>query len=422
MKKLFLIILFSCVCLYVQAQLNYVRNPSFEQYSKCPTDWNQMVYATSWSGVGDTIGTPYCAPEYINTCDPGIYATAPNNINFYQYPRSGNGMALTLEYFDESIVPPATYDYHRDYVQGRLFKPLIAGKSYCLVFYVNLIEASQYAINKIGAYFDDGSIDTIRGVDKISKCGQVISSVTPQVFTTTIINDTLNWIKIEGSFMANGTERYITIGNFFDVTDIATIKLPDPKFGPNQYSFYLVDDVSVIETHLDADAGIDKAVHIGDSVWIGRGLDSTKGLDCKWYYKGALADSGAGMYAKAGTVKGIDTYVVVQTICGLVKTDTVLVYTFPVGIDELPDVQAQSYTIYPNPSDGLINIMQKVADAKPVDIVVYSMQGTIVYKLNKQFTANSLQLQLDDVPTGLYLIRLTDCQGQSSGLRFAVQR
>jgi len=423
MKRLTLIYIFTCACLYVQAQVNYVRNPSFEVYSKCPNAWNQMVYATYWSGAGDTVGTPYCAPEYINTCDATSgHSSAPVNGAFYQYPRSGNGMALTLQYFDESSIPPATYDYHRDYVQGRLIKPLSAGKLYCVTFYVNLVERSQYACNKIGAYLDNGSIDTIRGADIVSKCGQVISSVTPQVFTHTIIKDTFGWTKIEGTFIANGTERFITLGNFFNVIDIDTIKLPEGIMGPNEFSFYLIDDVSVIETNRPANAGIDMAVHIGDSVYIGQGLDSAFGLDCKWFCKGTLVDSSAGMWAK-GTSLGIDTYVVVQTICGLVKTDTVLVYTFPVGIDELLNVQAQSYTIYPNPSsDGLINITQKVADAKPVAIVVYSMQGSIVYKASKQFDGNTLTLKLNDLPTGLYLIQVVDQLGQSSRLRFTISQ
>ena len=418
MKRVLLIIIIASGCFDIQAQVNYVRNPDFEEYTYCPSASDQIEAARFWNAVdstGSILTKGDCRPEYCNICGTGGTSSIPNNAGFYQYPRSGIGMASAHFFCDETPPPPPPYYYYRDYLQGRLFKNLTAGKSYCVTFYVNLGEGSGYAHDKIGAYLDDGSIDTV------SICSKPITFVTPQVFSITIITDTTNWTKIEGSFIANGTERFITIGNFFAKAATSYV-LTDYWSMYTGYSYYTIDDVSVIETNLEADAGIDKAVHIGDSVWIGRGLDSTKGLDCKWFYKGSLVDSGAGMYAKAGAVKGIDTYIVVQTICGLVKTDTVLVYIYPVGIDELPNVQAQSYTIYPNPSrDGAINITQKVANAKPVEIVVYSMQGSVVYKASRSFTNSSLSLHLEDIPAGLYLLQVTAEKGYAQRLRFVVK-
>ena len=404
-------------CVPCRAQLNNVRNPDFEEYTYCPSAFDQIEAARFWN-ASDSMGSVglkgNCRPEYCNVCGTSV-ASVPDGGAYNQYPRSGNGMVAAMLFSDEAPPPAVPYYVYRDYLQGRLFKKLKAGVSYCVTFYVSLGEGAGYAHDKIGAYLDDGSIDTV------SICSKPITFVTPQVYSTSIILDTANWTKIEGSFIANGTERFITIGNFFSKSATSYV-VTNYLFLFEHHSYYTIDDVSVIETNLEADAGTDKAVHIGDSVWIGRGLDSTKGLDCKWYFKGALVDSGAGMYAKAGAVKGIDTYVVVQTICGLVKTDTVLVYTFPVGIDELPDVQAQIYTIYPNPSDGNINIAQKVADAKPVDIVVYNALGAVIYKTGGQLPANIMTLHLDDIPSGLYLIQLTDQKGKSSRARFTIQK
>ena len=417
MSKLIFIIIFLLSCVPCRAQLNYVRNPDFEEYTYCPSAFDQIEAATFWN-ASDSMGSigikGNCRPEYCHVCGTSG-AGVPDNVAAYQFPRSGSGMAGALFFCDEAPPPAVPYYVYRDYLQGRLFKKLKAGVSYCVTFYVSLGEASGYANDKIGAYLDDGSIDTV------SICSKPITFVTPQVYTTSVILDTANWTKVEGSFTANGTEKFITIGNFFSKAATSYV-VTNYFFIFTHHSYYVIDDVSVIETNLEADAGIDKAVHIGDSVWIGRGLDSTKGLDCKWYYKGALVDSGAGMYAKAGTIKGIDTYVVVQTICGLVKTDTVLVYTFPVGVDELPDVQAQFYTIYPNPSDGNINIAQKVADAKPVEIIVFNALGSIVYQTRSLFSANAMTLHLGENPSGLFLIQFTDQKGQSSKLTFTIQK
>lgn len=380
--------------------------------------YDNIQAAKYWNAV-DTVYAHFdCRPEYCNTCaGSNIYIGVPKSYNFYQFPRSGNGMAQVQVYCDEIPPPPPPYYPYRDYLQGHLAKPLKAGTSYCVTFFVNLIEASQYAINKVGAYIDDGSIDTVE------YCSKPMTFVTPQVFTSTIITDTLNWIKIEGSFIANGNEDHITIGNFFDKAHTSAIIVPfSPISGPNSFSWYLVDDVSVIETNLPADAGLDKGVHSGDSVFIGRGLDSTKGLDCKWYKKGVLVDSGAGIWAK-GTVTGIDTYIVVQTICGLVKTDTVQVYTFPVGINELPDVQGQSYAVYPNPSiDGNINIIQKITSSKPVFILIYNTQGRIIFNDEGHFIDNQFPLALPETATGLYLILIKDQKGNTFRQTFIIRK
>lgn len=422
MNKVILSIIFTCACIFTQAQVNYVRNPGFENFRKCPDGPDQIRYCNFWDGIdtswipihgGDTLGSYDCTPEFIHRCSPN--EGVPGSGVYYQETHSGDGMADVLMFCDESPPPsPPIENYLRDYLQGHLYKPLKAGTSYCVKFYVSLAESAQYAINHIGAYLNDGHLDTV------SHCGWPIPSVTPQVYATSIISDTANWVKIEGDFIANGTETYISIGNFFDKAHTSYVVAPGNPGG--QYSYYLVDDVSVIEINLNADAGIDKGVHMGDSTWIGRGLDSTLGLDCKWYKKGMLVDSGAGMWAK-GTNIGIDTYVVVQTICGLVKTDTVQVFTFPVGINELPDVEGQSYAIYPNPSsNGNINIIQRLDDARPVEITVYNLQGKVILKTSKQFAGNALALHLDDMPVGLYLMQLTDSKGQSSRLRFVIRK
>jgi hypothetical protein len=408
MKSLLLAFLITCACAVVHAQVNYVKNPDFEEYTKCPDDWNQINYAKFWTSVIDTTGEPFCAPEYINTCDVsgGYFASAPLNSYFYQYPRSKEGMAMAWVYSDAAYSPPD--GLYRDYLQGRLFKQLTPGKSYCVTFFVNLAENSQYGISKIGAYLDDGALN------KSSKpCGSVISDVIPQIFSSAVISDTENWVRIEQSFIASGKETYITIGNFFPVDSIVFKIMPAPKDAPNHFAFYLIDDVSVIETDLPAYAGPDVYALIGDSVWVGRGLDSTKGLECRWYKNGVLlSDSVAGLWAKAGTVKGIDTYMVVQTICGTVKRDTALVYTFPVGIAETEMGSAQFYTIFPNPLSGpTLGITQFIKDERPLAIELYNLPGALVFKTVMQFHDKQGWVGLPGLAPGWYLLKIRDDSG-----------
>src|SRR5690606_114255 len=114
----------------------------------------------------------------------------------------------------------------RHYLQGRLRKRLTAGKRYCVSFWVNLAECSKYAVKELSAYLDNGSIDTT------TMCGAPQTQYTPQItWSGNPITDTANWVKVEGSFVANGTEQFITLGTYKDRTHATMLTLPD-----NQYS------------------------------------------------------------------------------------------------------------------------------------------------------------------------------------------
>jgi gliding motility-associated-like protein len=114
---------------------------------------------------------------------------------------------------------------------------LVAGKKYCVQFYVSLADTCGYATDLIGAYFSNDSLlsNTLYNFN-----------VTPQVQNQqgNVITDKQNWILISGSFIAQGGERFITIGNFANDanTDIDTIQSVPPYFGD---AFYYIDNVSV---------------------------------------------------------------------------------------------------------------------------------------------------------------------------------
>ncbi len=108
-----------------------------------------------------------------------------------------------------------------------LLHPLIQGQSYCVTFFVTLGQAFDYAVNHIGAYLDSGIIDTTKN------CGSPQTTHVPQIQILNIINNTLNWVKIEGSFTATGTEKFITIGNFYDKTHTTYIPSISGGFGKN---------------------------------------------------------------------------------------------------------------------------------------------------------------------------------------------
>ena len=335
MRKIILLISFICVCLKGHTQINLVYNPGFEDHWRCPQYFDLVKYSNYWTSINDTVVSPtdtlgsppdyyYCLPEYCNVCSSYPVVSIPNGTSYTHYAKTGNGMMQVQTYYNEA---DSTFPTKRDYLQGRLKTSLIHGTEYCVTFYAVLEGGSAYAHDHLGSYFDDGSIDTA------SNCGFVKSMYAPQVLGTTIITDTINWTKIQGVFTANGTEKFITIGCFSDAnhTDtLATHFLHASSLGNANFSWHLIDDVSVIPIDAIANAGHDTTILAGDTAWIGNYDDY---LPCKWYLAatGALIDSNhAGL-----AVHPIMTtnYVMELDVCGTLSYDTVTVSVHPTGIN-----------------------------------------------------------------------------------------
>ena len=257
------------------------------------------------------------------------------------------------------------YDYYWgpsvgvDYLQGHLYHHLIAGQSYCVTFYVVLERHTGYAINHIAAYLDNGTIDTTTRMMRYQ------SEYTPQVVDTPVIYDTTNWTKIQGSFIATGTETFITIGVFSD-----TGATRHPYFGAGCcISLYLVDDVSVIATGTPAYAGRDTTIHAGDSTYIG--IDSNgEGMPCLWYTLGEPTPIDSGGRIRVHPA-GTTTYIVAMDLCGTITYDTVVVTVADVGINKLNE---QFLHIYPNPAKDNFTI----EGALGCEVRIYNVVGQLV--------------------------------------------
>jgi hypothetical protein len=414
MKKL-LVVLLLCFESMASAQKNYVLNGDFEQYSSCPLSNDDINVAKYWVGIdSQRVGIATCIPDYCNTCadTPNRVTTVPKSDAYYQWPHSGNGMAQIVMF-----VNYWPYGRLRDYLQGRLVKRLTPGKSYCVTFYVCLSESSRWAVKEISAYFDNGSIDTA------SECWRPQTRYTPQITNQGgIISDTMHWTKIEGSFVANGTEQFITIGNFKDNASTTKSSIPANPYSANYVldtaSGYLTDDVSVVETSTKADAGPDTHVGYGDSVYIG--LPPSEAIWNSWTVLGspAMIGQGPGIWVRPATTT---TYVVTQNLCGNITTDTVKVEVWAAGLTSIHG-QTQAYFLSPNPSrDGLVELRQSIADNGPVQIVICDAIGKTVYLSVQMLKDSRLALDLSGLAAGVYYVRLKDDRDAAYHLKLVRQ-
>lgn len=223
MFRFLLIYIFLLNTHVLKAQTNLVPNPSFEEFNQCPTSGAFTVL--DWYEIYDT-------PDYYNLCAGGDF-DASNWIG-NQIPYFGNGYIGAGLFVINSLTA-------REAFQVKLKSPLIQGIEYCASMYVSLADGCQYAISNIGMHF--GNIDFSNIVMDTS----VIFNLQAQIYNSSenILSDKINWMKIEGSFIASGGEEYLTIGNFSRPEEMDTLSLPDYSNYGLGLAYYYFDEVEV---------------------------------------------------------------------------------------------------------------------------------------------------------------------------------
>jgi len=210
----------------VSAAPNLVPNPSFELKTSCPAGMSsfQITGVTLW------LAPTNASPDYFHVC-----ATSASNVST---PANGlgNQTARTGQAYAGFILRPVN-DY-REYLETPLSAPLVAGVTYNVSFYVSLSDASQWAVDKIGAYLSGGSVGPVNTAGVLTVVPQLVNP------NGNFITNKSDWTLVSGTYIALGGEDHLTIGNFSD--NISTT----PTTGLGGFypgSYYYIDDVSVEE-------------------------------------------------------------------------------------------------------------------------------------------------------------------------------
>ena len=402
MKKIAIIFIVICVCTKVQAQINLVLNPSFEQYTSCPVPPVWISPVNYWQPLDSLLTAADsflgAVPVYCNICATYPAFSVPSNVAFFHYPRTGNGMVL-LQMFD-AIADTDFVDstgITRWYLQGHLSHTLTAGRAYHVSFYTILAGRGSYIINHIGAYLDDGTIDTTHSP------GSTQVQYTPQIDETAIISDSVNWTQVQGTFVASGTERLITIGNFRDRFHMSAVAIRAAGGAGGYYTYYMIDDVSVIDCSNVPFAGDDTLIHPGDSVFLGV---NEALVPYTWYVRGDTIpfDTGAGVWVHPTVTT---TYIVENGICGggeVKKYDTVVVRVWPDTSSLMVngELSAVHVRVYPSPAFNTLT----VEHAKGCTAIIYDVVGGKV--LSTPLTTDRATLDVSPLKTGVYMVEITD--------------
>jgi len=80
----------------------------------------------------------------------------------------------------------------------------------------------------------------------------------------------------------------------------------------------------------------------------------------------------------------------------------------------------QLYSLYPNPTDGDINLEQLIADDRPVKAKIWNVSGQTIYLKDLKFNNNRTKI-FQNLTPGMYAMELTDAQGRTFILKFVVK-
>jgi hypothetical protein len=230
MKSVFLFC-FGLLGLSLSAQ-NLVPNPSFEEV-ECPENWATPHVFGALGWYNPSASTPdYYGFDAEFGCYTSIYNSSWSDFGEWQFPQDGERMAGMFAYIAQTCV--------RELLACKLTEPLQAGVSYTASMYVSLSNMSLAYTDGMGMYFSADSL-----ADYTTTCD---FNVTPQLANPSgqLLSDSLNWMLVQGEFIAEGGEQYLMIGNVL-ANDQCIFESYDPD---EQFTsaYYFVDNVKV-EAH-----------------------------------------------------------------------------------------------------------------------------------------------------------------------------
>jgi hypothetical protein len=231
LRIVILIFFISIICCNCKAQENLVNNPSFEDTISLDINSNAFIneFIHHWNGWVDIYFNEFILESY------GL--SVPSNYMGIQIPKTGIAYASVKTI---SIVP----SQNRAYIQTKLKEQLQLGKKYCFKMYASLGDSCKWANNSIQVFLSNDSIDATYAN---------IINASPQLNfpNHASLNNKIDWVELVDTLISDGTERWITIGNFLPDSLTEVMLLNDTCYGlPTGttvcQSHYYIDDVSLV--------------------------------------------------------------------------------------------------------------------------------------------------------------------------------
>ncbi|HNW20442.1 MAG TPA: OmpA family protein [Bacteroidales bacterium] len=236
-----LIIIFMMFSIFLDGQNNILQNGDFEKIVQCPqnhtkylsTDTNKILLP-HWHFINRS------TPDFFHRCSKDSDVGIPCNFAGCSEPLSGNGYIGMILRVDSHY-----YQYNKGYVEHiatEIFPLLDRNHFYLVKFFYKLAPNSGIASNGLGVYFS-ASLPKFNEFEEYKY-------FEPQIYLdNTKIIDNREWKEFIGYFIASGTEKFLTIGNFspFDIQKTKVLRNGEPQNEMDYYAYYYIDDVQLYE-------------------------------------------------------------------------------------------------------------------------------------------------------------------------------
>ncbi len=208
---------------------NLVANPSFEELEPGLRRNEQFDLTVGWSNPTATVSDIFSANAKSKT------VALPNNMYGVQDPFDGSNFAGIVVYSPRGKIS-------RTYISVPLTKKLTARGLYCIRYKASLAECSRFASNNLGVLLSKSEIKE-KTLTSLSKPEAIYTDLNE------VATDRDGWMEFCQMYAANGTETYLTIGNFHSddrtQSEAMEVAAEFETLGGIQAAYYYIDMVQV---------------------------------------------------------------------------------------------------------------------------------------------------------------------------------
>lgn len=166
------------------------------------------------------------------------------SVDYYQQPLTNDTTAQKGARTGTCYAGLRFQKKYKEFMQVKLADALHRGTTYEFEMYVRLAFWSNASLKSFGALFTKTGYksqgDVVRSalIDSVSKKGSFINGY--------------QWFRIKGKYLADGGEKYLTIGNFSPNVKKDMTRMNIFKLGFKE-AYYFVDDVSLVKEKIVAE-------------------------------------------------------------------------------------------------------------------------------------------------------------------------
>lgn len=160
------------------------------------------------------------------------------SVDYYQQPLSNDTTPQKGARTGECYAGLRFQKKYKEFLQVKLAESLHRGTTYEFEMYVRFAYWSNASLKSFGALFTKAGYK--------SQGDAVKTAIVDSVCKKGGFNNGYKWFKIRGKYIADGGEKYLTVGNFAPKIKSDFLKMNRFRFGFKE-AYYFIDDVSLVK-------------------------------------------------------------------------------------------------------------------------------------------------------------------------------